>query len=241
VVDRAHECSAAARVVVATDSQLIAEAARAAGAEAVMTDAHLPSGTDRVAAVARADPTLAPDDVILNFQGDQPLLPGSALQGLLDSFQDGCVDMATLICPLPEEDLHNPNTVKVVCDGMGHALYFSRAAIPHARNASPAHPAAYAAHVGVYAYRKRVLLRLADSPPCALEETEVLEQLRALHLGVRIQCVPLHAPAPFEINTPEDLSRAEELWARAGGSGRGAWDLLCREAGARKRLPFSGA
>ncbi|MBI5495615.1 MAG: 3-deoxy-manno-octulosonate cytidylyltransferase [Deltaproteobacteria bacterium] len=241
VLDRARECRHPARMCVATDSDEIARVVHAGGGEAVLTDSALPSGTDRVAAVARADASLADDDVVLNFQGDQPLLPGHALTRLLEVFADRAVDIATLICPLPREDLHNPNTVKVVTGRDGNALYFSRATIPHARDNERAAQARYAAHIGVYAYRKRALATLAATPPCALEETEALEQLRALWLGFRIRCVALPTPAPFEINTPEDHARAEALFARAGGDGARAYELLCTDAGARPVLPFTGS
>jgi len=240
VMDRARECSHAARVAVATDSDEIAAVVRAQGGEAVMTDAALPSGTDRVAAVARMDRSVADDDVVVNFQGDQPLLPGRALSLLLDVFADRAVEMATLICPLPSEELHNPKTVKVVTTAASDALYFSRASIPFVREPQRAAEARWASHIGVYAYRKRTLLRLADTPPCALEQAEALEQLRALWLGISIRCVRLPTPAPFEINTPEDHARAEALFARAGGDGRKAYQLICDDTGNRPTQPFVG-
>jgi 3-deoxy-manno-octulosonate cytidylyltransferase (CMP-KDO synthetase) len=238
VMDRAAECRHAARVVVATDSDEIAAVVKGQGGEAVMTDAALPSGTDRVAAVARTDRSVADDDVVVNFQGDQPLLPGSALTRLLDVFSDKSVEMATLVCPLPSEDLNNPNAVKVVTNAAGNALYFSRASIPFVREPQRALEARWASHIGVYAYRKRTLLKLADTPPCALEQAEALEQLRALWLGISIRCVKLPTPAPFEINTPEDHARAEALFARAGGSGVNAYELICSDVGSRPTQPF---
>ncbi|MEW5850966.1 MAG: 3-deoxy-manno-octulosonate cytidylyltransferase [Myxococcota bacterium] len=240
VAERARECQRAARIVVATDSTEIAEAARGCGVEVAMTDSALPSGTDRVAAVARDDGALKDDDVVVNFQGDQPLLPGAALEGLIDVFTDGRVEMATLVSPLPVDDLHVPHTVKVVADRDRNALYFSRAAIPFVRDADAADQAEFASHIGVYAYRRRTLLTLAATPPCPLEKAEMLEQLRALWLGIRIRCVPLTTPAPFEINTPEDHARAEALFARAGGSGAKAYALLTAEGQERPTRRFWG-
>lgn len=233
VVERAKECRSATRVVVATDSAEIESAARAQGVEVAMTDSALPSGTDRVAAVARTDASVRDEDVVVNFQGDQPLLPGSALESLVKVFDDPAVDMATLVCPLPHEDLTNPAVVKVTWDKDGNALYFSRSTIPHVRDPDKVSDVPYAAHVGVYAYRRRVLLKLASTPPCALEHAESLEQLRALWLGIRIRCVPLRTPAPFEINTPQDLDRAQALWKQAGGDGRKAYALLCEQTSSR--------
>ncbi len=241
VMDRAAECGKAVRVVVATDAPEIEAVVKAHGGTAVMTDPALPSGTDRVAAVARMDATLRDEDVVVNFQGDQPLLPGSAIGALLEAFGDPRVDMATIICPLPLEDLHNANVVKVVTNQHLDALYFSRATIPFVRDPHRAAGARFAAHVGVYAYRKRTLLTLAATAPCHLEEAEALEQLRALWMGVTIRCVPMRTPAPFEINTPEDHARAEALFARAGGDGAAAYALLASDASPRPTVPFIGA
>jgi 3-deoxy-manno-octulosonate cytidylyltransferase (CMP-KDO synthetase) len=238
VVDRARECQGAHRVVVATDSEEIRREVEACGAEVVMTDSALPSGTDRVADVARRDPAVGEDDVVVNLQGDQPLLPGAALDGLVCAFTDPATEMATLVAPLPVEDLENPAVAKVVVDQQMRALYFSRAPIPFVRDAERGPFSPFAAHVGVYAYRKRTLLLLAATPPCPLEQAESLEQLRALWLGLRIRCVPLAGPAPFEINTPADLERAEALWARAGGDGRRAYAMLVGDATARPCKPF---
>jgi len=238
VVERARECQRQARVVVATDSDEIAQACRAHSATYVMTDPALPSGTDRVAAVAAMDGSLGPEDVVVNFQGDQPLLPGAALDGLIDAFTDPRVEMATLVCPLPRDELNNPNSVKVVVNQRLDALYFSRAAIPFTRDPAHAELTRYASHVGVYAYRKRTLTALAATPPCPLEQAEMLEQLRALWLGIAIRVVPMHTPAPFEINTPEDHARAEALLQRAGGNGLRAYQLLTQDAHQRPVHPF---
>ena len=238
VVERARESGLDARVVVATDNAEIARAAADAGAQVVMTDPALPSGTDRVAVVAAADPTLGNHDVVINFQGDQPLLPGQALADLAAVFADPAVHMATLVCPLPADQLNNPHAVKVVLAADHNALYFSRAAIPHVRDAGGPPPRC-ASHVGVYAYRKATLARLAQSPVCDLEQAEGLEQLRALHLGVPIRCVALSGVAPLEINTPQDLQQAQALWDRAGGQGAKAYQLWCQDAADRPTLPFA--
>src|SRR5207248_2980363 len=147
-----------------------------------------PSGTDRVAEVARG----LDADLVINLQGDEPLIEPHSLELLTDLMaKDAGAVMATLAVPVRSaEQWHNPNCVKVVCDAAGGALYFSRSPLPFVRDGAPdfaARPPRFLQHLGLYAYRRDFLLRLAELPPEPLEQTEKLEQLRVLALGYRIQ------------------------------------------------------
>lgn len=203
---------AVTRVVVATDCEEIAAPVRAAGFTAVMTPPQLPSGTDRVAAAVAtiADPQVG---VVLNVQGDEPLLDGESLRRLVAAFGEPRVEMATLALPLAADDAANPNAVKVVVDANDDALYFSRSLIPY-----PRHSVGLAAwrHVGVYAWRPAVLQHLTRLPPCLLERTESLEQLRALFNGIRIRVVAAAGPM-IGVDTEADLERVRRQWAGARG------------------------
>jgi len=206
-------------VLIATDDERIDRAARAFGAEAVMTLRTHASGTDRIAEVARAR-QWEPQEVVLNVQGDEPLMPSAAIAQLgaqLHAQRDA--DIATLATALDSlEELLDPNIVKVVTDAHGMALYFSRAPIPWNRDGAPAGLASQTdfagarRHRGIYAYRVASLLRLAQLPRGALEEREKLEQLRALEHGLRIHVgEPLERPGP-DVNTLADLERIRALF-----------------------------
>jgi 3-deoxy-manno-octulosonate cytidylyltransferase (CMP-KDO synthetase) len=202
VLEQVRKATCLRAVIVATDSPKIADAVRAAGGQAVMTDAQLPSGLDRVAAAAR---TLE-DDVIVNIQGDEPFVSPKGLEHLVSLFRSPNVIMGTLAAPFPAgEDVKDPNRVKVVIDRMSRALYFSRAPIPHGAGS------AALLHVGVYAYRLEALLELARVGPCPLERAERLEQLRALWYGIPIH-VAVGDYGSLGIDTPEDLERARILF-----------------------------
>ena len=215
VVARARE-SAAQRVIVASDDERVLEAALQAGAEARWTAPDLPSGTDRIAAVA-AEEGWSDATCVVNLQGDEPLTPGNLLDrlaGLLQRYPQA--DMATLGVPLRRvEDLRDPNQVKLVTDDTGRALYFSRAPIPWDREAHRlGHEPDLALarrHLGLYAYRVGFLRRLTAQPPAGLERLEQLEQLRALALGAWIQVGIVDAPVPAGVDTPEDVERLEAL------------------------------
>ncbi len=198
-----------ALVVVATDDDRIAAAARSCGARAVMTGAAA-TGTDRVAQAARE---LSPrPEVVVNLQGDEPLIEPAAVETLLAAMSDPQVKMATLARPIAEGELERSQVVKVVCAANGDALYFSRAAIPH-RRAGGASPMARA-HVGIYAFREPFLQEFAALPPGRLEAEESLEQLRALEQGHRIRVVETQYRG-FGVDTPDDLERARAMLARA--------------------------
>jgi len=220
VVERAC-ASGAEEVLVATDDARIAAAVHdprdPARQIVVMTDPDLPSGTDRVAAVAAAR-GWADDTVVVNVQGDEPFLPGILVDqaaGLLAG--DPSAGIATLAAPIGSiEEFLDPNVVKVVAGQGGAALYFSRAPIPWSRDGAPAGLASqreYAGalrHVGLYAYRVGTLRRITQLGPSALEQRERLEQLRALENGVRILVgLCLEDPAPG-VDTAADLERARQ-------------------------------
>ena len=206
VVRRASEATTIDHVIVATDDQRIAEAAIAAGAEAVMTG-ECPSGTDRVAAaVANRDEW----EIVVNVQGDEPLLSGENIDVLVNGLiTDGDVRMSTLCRPLEAERAEDPNAVKVVRDSRGRALYFSRSPIPYPRHRELARKL-WRLHLGIYGFRRETLDAFVALPPSELEQAEALEQLRALENGIPI--LVLDAPhQAFGVDTPEDLERVEKI------------------------------
>ena len=210
VWERAKRVRGIDRVLVATDSARIAEAVRAAGGEAVMTSPDCASGTDRCAEAVRGFPGV---EVVINVQGDEPLLDPEAVETLARAFEDPSVRMATLARPLHPEERENPNVVKVVCDLRGNALYFSRAPIPFVRG-SGAEPLA---HVGLYGYRRDFLELFAELPPTPLELTERLEQLRALEHGHAIRVLRTEYRS-IGVDTPEDLERVRAIFLGSGVS-----------------------
>ncbi|MGF1655502.1 MAG: 3-deoxy-manno-octulosonate cytidylyltransferase [Verrucomicrobiales bacterium] len=195
------------RVIIATDDERIASAAQVFGAEVVMTSPEHPSGSDRIAEVIQNLP--APDDIVLNVQGDEPFVPPDLLQSLIRALSDSLVvDMATAACAMSADEAEDPNKVKVVMDEQQRALYFSRSKIPFVREALPGQ--IYYRHLGIYAYRRNFLLEYVKHLPNRLERLECLEQLRALGLGAKIQVVLTDDPG-LGIDTPQDLEIAEKL------------------------------
>ena len=210
--------SSAQRVVVATDDARIEEACKGFGAEVVMTREDHNSGTDRLAEVA-AKLGLAPDAIVVNVQGDEPLIPPSVIDQVAANLAAHPeARMATLAEPIEDlQALFNPNVVKVVSDLNGLALTFSRATLPWAREAFAQHPDVLPAdvpfrrHIGIYAYRAGFLQDFVAWGPCWLENTEALEQLRALWHGVRIHVADALIAPPTGVDTPEDLERVRRL------------------------------
>jgi 3-deoxy-manno-octulosonate cytidylyltransferase (CMP-KDO synthetase) len=205
VYARAIESGLVDAVLVATDDPRIAEAVDAFGGTAVLTRADHPSGTDRLAEVA----THLSAEFIVNLQGDEPMLdPTSVDAAIAPLLADTTIAMGTLRTPLAPGEADNPNVVKVVVNLAGDALYFTRAAVPFQR---PGHPAAPAwRHLGLYVYRRETLLRLAQLAPTPLEQSEGLEQLRALEHGIRLHTVAVPAASP-SVDTPDDLARVRQL------------------------------
>ena len=198
------------QLVVATDSQMIAQVVERAGVRAVLThDGHV-AGTDRVAeAAGRAE--FAGFDVVANVQGDEPFLPRAALAGAIDRVAQGD-DIGTAAAPLSPEHAADPSRVKVVTDAVGRALYFSRAAIPRRREPTDPADGLYWQHLGLYVYTRPALAQWVATPPSPAERAEHLEQLRALHCGLTIGVARLTEPALPGVDTPDDLRRAEAHW-----------------------------
>jgi 3-deoxy-manno-octulosonate cytidylyltransferase (CMP-KDO synthetase) len=212
--------SGAAEAIVATDDERIRSACKAAGAEVEMTSERHMSGTDRIAEVA-VRRGWAARDVVVNVQGDEPLLPPALIVQAAELLaRTPAASIATLATPIDcEADYLDPNVVKVVSRSDGMALYFSRAPVPWDRDGFAAEPprsdrhAGARRHLGLYAYRVEALCRLAAAPPVALEQRERLEQLRALAMGLGIVVGDaVEAPGPG-VDTPEDLARAQALLA----------------------------
>ncbi len=207
VYERACQSQRATDILVATDDPRIVAAVESFGGNVVQTRRDHPSGTDRVAEVAKQINA----DLILNLQGDEPLIDPNHLDLLFDLLlRHPAADMATLATPIHSvEQWQNPNCVKVVCDAAGRALYFSRSPIPYVRDGAPdfsLRPARFLLHVGLYAYRRAFLLRLAALPPEPLEQLEKLEQLRALAQGHSIQ-VGVVEQSGFGVDTYDDYQR----------------------------------
>jgi 3-deoxy-manno-octulosonate cytidylyltransferase (CMP-KDO synthetase) len=210
VVERARQARGVELVAIATDDERIARAAEAAGAVAIMTGPAA-TGTDRVAEAARR---LSPGaDLVVNLQGDEPLIEPGAIETLVAAMGGGA-KMATLARPLEAGELERPQVVKVVTDLAGDALYFSRAPIPHRRAGGGS--ALARAHVGIYAFTAAFLQEFAALPPGRLEAEESLEQLRALEHGHRIRVADT-AYRGFGVDVPEDLERARAILAAEHG------------------------
>jgi 3-deoxy-manno-octulosonate cytidylyltransferase (CMP-KDO synthetase) len=219
VLERARACTDLDRIIVATDSEEIHEVVERAGGEAWMTSPHHRTGSDRVAEVAaRID-----EDLVLNLQGDEPLLPVSTVASLVE-FARGCAGLtvATAVVPLVREsDVVNPNIVKAVGACSGRALYFSRYPIPYSKaapldlDASPRHGrelTGYRKHVGIYLYRREFLLEFVRLQPTPLEISESLEQLRILEHGYPVFLVEVSEDS-ISVDTAEDLELVESLIA----------------------------
>lgn len=221
VHERAAE-SNASQVIVATDDERIREAAEGFGAVVCMTGAHHKSGTDRLAEVSRIS-GWANEQIVVNLQGDEPLMPPQLINQCAALLQSRDVGMATLASPFTSrEEFDNVNIVKVIVGNNGNAIYFSRAAIPYARSADADKLAMESAlhHHGIYAYRVEVLHRIVAADRSRLEICEELEQLRAIAMGINIRVgKPDMRPGPG-VDTEEDLSRIERLMIEKADAGR---------------------
>jgi 3-deoxy-manno-octulosonate cytidylyltransferase (CMP-KDO synthetase) len=217
-VARNAAASGARRVIVAADSEEIINGCAAHGIESVLTSADHPTGTDRLAEAA-GRLGLAPQDIVVNVQGDEPMMPAAVVREAADvlAVRTDC-EIATAAHPISDAaELFDPNVVKVVTDAAGRALYFSRAPIPWSRDAFATGrdtlPASLPAlrHVGLYAYRAAFLLRFPALARPAIEEHESLEQLRALAHGIGIAVFLLSGALPPGVDTPQDLARVRAL------------------------------
>jgi len=227
-LDRATQAKTVDRVIVATDDERIFVAVEAAGAEAVMTSADHPSGSDRIAEVAR---DLPDGSIIVNVQGDEPVIPPETIDVAVTALlNDNEADLSTTCEPITDLwcELVNPNVVKVVVSENGYALYFSRSPMPWPREASlryegdpnkaiEAEPELlrehYRKHTGLYAYRREFLLEFARWPQTKLETWEQLEQLRALEHGAKIRVVEA-AGRSIGVDTEEDLALVREMLSK---------------------------
>lgn len=221
VVERALAASRVSRVVVATDDERVIHVVSAAGYEAVMTRSDHASGTDRLAEVAS---TLSEFDIVVNVQGDEPLISPETIDRAVDALiTDKNCALATTWEPITNtNDVLSPDVVKVIVDDDGYAIYFSRAPVPYPRGATRRHGSIEAAlenepglasqyrkHTGLYAYRREFLLEFARWPQSPLEQAESLEQLRALERGIKIKVVQASAPS-IGVDTLEDLERVRD-------------------------------
>jgi 3-deoxy-manno-octulosonate cytidylyltransferase (CMP-KDO synthetase) len=210
VIQRVQEHGVVDELVVATDSPQVAQVVERSRVRVVLTSSRHLTGTDRVAEVAVKE-EFAKFDAILNVQGDEPFLAREALAGAIARVTQGD-DVGTAAAPLDPALVDDPARVKVVTDACGRALYFSRAAIPHLREAGNLAPGLYWQHLGVYAYTREALGRWTRLEPSQAELAERLEQLRALHHGLRIGVALLSEPVEPGVDTPDDLRRAEVQW-----------------------------
>ncbi|MDP0490023.1 MAG: 3-deoxy-manno-octulosonate cytidylyltransferase [Verrucomicrobiota bacterium JB023] len=206
VVERASQCQKLAGLLVATDDERIAEAAKSYGVAVAMTSRDHPTGTDRIAEAAGADPAAS---YFINIQGDEPLIDPSLVDELAGNLSaDPSIDMITAASPIRDEtQFQDPNIVKVVLNGSQDALYFSRSPIPYPRQGEEHLPLR---HIGLYGYRADFLKTFVTWPPAPTEVIESLEQLRALHHGARIRVVLTEHEA-IGLDTPEQVPHLEAL------------------------------
>ncbi len=211
VVERVKQAKKLDAVIVATDDARIAECVEALNipdVQVAMTRPDHPSGTDRIAeAVQNLE-----IDAVINVQGDEPLIDPALIDELADVISTGEWDMATAATPIEdEEQITDPSVVKALFNRHGQALYFSRSTIPHIREPEgESTDGVYWRHIGIYAYRRDYLLKLVNEPPCALENLEKLEQLRALDMGCRMKVIKTQ-DFGIGVDTPDDVAKAEQL------------------------------
>lgn len=192
--------------IVATDDQRVYDAVQSFGGTVIMTDANHPTGTDRLAEVAQQYTDL---DVIINVQGDEPMIDANLIDQLAELFEsDDALQMATVATPLLEEEYDEPSAVKVILNKRNDAMYFSRSLIPYPRHDFVNTPLK---HIGIYAYRRQFLLDYAKMEPTAAEKTESLEQLRALENGFAIRVITTYKRF-VGVDTPEDLARVNAIF-----------------------------
>ena len=206
VYDRAKLAKNISEVIVATDDERILKAVEENSGKAMMTRSDHKTGTDRLAEVAEK---YSDADVVINVQGDEPLIEPSLIEELAEQFNDATLQMATVATELSdEEEMKNPNNVKVVIDRNNNALYFSRSLIPYPRNLGKAK---VFKHIGIYAYRRSFLLEYAKMSPTELEQAESLEQLRAIENGYKIRVIKSDCKF-VGVDTEEDLKLVNDIY-----------------------------
>jgi 3-deoxy-manno-octulosonate cytidylyltransferase (CMP-KDO synthetase) len=210
VYERAKLAKRPAAVLVATDHQLVYDVVRSFDGQVMMTSPDHPTGTDRLAEVAATFPDV---DVIINVQGDEPLIAPEVIDQLAAAFEnDADLNMATLMTAMDASEYNMPSAVKVVTDLQGYALYFSRSVIPFTR--VRCNDVQVYKHIGIYAYRREFLLTYAKLPATPLEQAESLEQLRALEHGYRIKVLKTDFKS-IGVDTMEDLERVNQLFCKS--------------------------
>jgi 3-deoxy-manno-octulosonate cytidylyltransferase (CMP-KDO synthetase) len=212
VYQRALAAGTVDDVIVATDDRRILEAVQGFGGKAELTSAAHASGTDRIAEVAARNAA----DVFVNVQGDEPLLPATVIDGLVNRMLESRAEMGTVAVPIARDaaEFADPNCVKVVCAADGRALYFSRAPIPFSRDGQGDAPAFW--HWGLYAYTAEFLQTFVSWPESRLERTERLEQLRAMDHGVRPLVLVMDGVTSLGVDTPEDVAKVEHILRERG-------------------------
>jgi 3-deoxy-manno-octulosonate cytidylyltransferase (CMP-KDO synthetase) len=219
VLERCQRSRSAAAVVLCTDSQELVDLAASWGINSLLTSPNCESGSERIAAVV---PELVAtgggqmrDTLIINVQGDQPFIDPAVIDAMAAEFASRAAapQVLTPVYRMGTDKIHNPNVVKTLLAADGKALYFSRSALPHVRGVDPekwAEHATYWGHVGVYGYRADVLMRWADLPPSALEQSEKLEQLRLLEAGIQIGTFTVEGES-LSVDTAEQLEQARAI------------------------------
>ena len=209
VYEQASRAKRLSGVIAAVDDERVYEAVVSHGGKAMMTAKDHPTGTDRLAEVAAAHPEA---ELIINVQGDEPLIEPDLIDALAAAFEEEPeLQMATVKSPMTDEnEMRNPNNVKVVTDKEGYALYFSRSLLPYPRENTGV---TVYKHIGIYAYRRDFLLQYARMEPTALEQTESLEQLRALENGYKIKVAKTNLES-YSIDTPEDLEHINSIFQK---------------------------
>jgi 3-deoxy-manno-octulosonate cytidylyltransferase (CMP-KDO synthetase) len=207
VIEGAQTATALDEIIVATDHEEIFQLAESLGVKAVMTHSDLPSGSDRIWAAIK-DLNV---DTVINIQGDEPLIKGALIDKLVEAMrQDSAAEMGTLANAIRENELQNKNVVKVILNKNSDAIYFSRFGMPYSRISYADQPGQCLKHVGMYAYKKEFLKKFCEAGVSGLEQSEGLEQLRALHLGARIKVVPVEYEC-VGVDVEDDIIKVEEI------------------------------
>lgn len=209
VYEQAMKAKRLSSVIIATDDERVEKAVRGFGGKVMMTDPALPSGTDRVAAVADANPA----EIYVNVQGDEPMMNPVAIDRAIELVASGRFPMGTVMTPMKDpDDLSNSAVVKVIADRNGRSIYFSRHPIPYSRGPRPETGGAFACrrHVGLYTYTRETLFRIRSLSPSPIEKGEVLEQLRAMEDGIPIGITEVDFLS-IGVDTPEDLENVRRI------------------------------